>query len=267
MRNHIQVLSSREVHQGNLVRLREDRVVLPKGTEALYEYVEIKHGSSTLALEDNGDVWLVREWKYAIDRPSLEVVSGGIEPGEDPFDAARRELQEEIGIAAKELIPMGHVDPFTTMLRCPNYLFIAKGLTKVERDPEEAEVMEIVRMPLREAARLVMTGEITHGSSAVLILKAAAIPPATVGLLVNGDNHFIVRGPKPDPTTALALVQHWSMIRIGQTTPPELEPWTISTREFRENLTWATIVPGDSPISQAVRQLLTELKDRGILVS
>jgi len=172
MNNPIRRISSREIHRGNLVHLREDSVVLPRGTETVYEYVEIKSGSSTLAIEDNGDVWLVREWKYAIGRPSLEVVSGGIEPGETPADAARRELREEIGMEARELIPLGHVDPFTTMLSCPNYLFVARGLTPVDRNPEEAEIMEIVRTPLAEAARMVMDGEITHGSSCVVILKA-----------------------------------------------------------------------------------------------
>ena len=172
MENPVRLISSRQIHEGNLVRLREDRVVLPQGTEALYEYVEIKHGASTLAMEDNADVWLVREWKYAVARPTIEVVSGGLEPGEDPVDGARRELREEAGLAAHEFIPMGHVDPFTTMLRCPNYLFIARGLSVVPHEREEAEIMEILRVPLTEAARMVMDGEITHGSSCVLILKA-----------------------------------------------------------------------------------------------
>ena len=175
MLNHIRRIDSREVYRGNLVRLREDFVILPQGTRATYEYVEIKNGSSTLAVEDNGDVWLVREWKYAIDRPSLEVVSGGIEPGEEPLDGARRELREEAGLTAAEWMPVGFVDPFTTMLRCPNHMFIARGLTAVEWDPEEAEIIERVRMPLQEAVELVMSGGITHGTSCVLILKAAVL--------------------------------------------------------------------------------------------
>jgi len=85
-----------------------------------------------------------------------------------------------------------------------------------------------------------------------------------VGILVHGDNHFIVRGPVPDRATARALVRHWSVIQIGAATPPALHQWSISSREFRENLTWAVIVPGDGEISRAVAALLAELSNRGI---
>jgi hypothetical protein len=88
----------------------------------------------------------------------------------------------------------------------------------------------------------------------------------TVGILVHGDNHFIVRGPLPDPEVALALVRHWSLIQIGGTTPPSLNRWRIVSREFRENLEWAIIVPGDAEMSPAVATLLGELSARGITV-
>jgi len=175
MENPIRRTASRWVHQGRLVRLREDSVVLPKGTADTYEYVEIKHGSTTLAVEDNLDVWLVKEWKYAVARHSLEAVSGGIEPGEDPVAAAHRELREEVGLTARELIPMGFVDPFTTMLNCQNYLFLARGLEHVGHAHEEGELIEVVRMPLKEAVAKAMAGEITHGTSAVAIFKAAGL--------------------------------------------------------------------------------------------
>ena len=86
------------------------------------------------------------------------------------------------------------------------------------------------------------------------------------GILVHGDNHFIVHGPLPDRDTALALVRHWSIIRIGVATPPVLDQWHIVSREFRENLEWAVIVPGDSEISPAVAKLLDELSERGITI-
>ena len=87
-----------------------------------------------------------------------------------------------------------------------------------------------------------------------------------VGILVDGDNHFIVRGPMPDRDVAHALVRHWSIIQIGSTTPPALEPWQIVTREFRENLEWAVIVSGDREPSPAVSILLQELSARGITI-
>ena len=87
-----------------------------------------------------------------------------------------------------------------------------------------------------------------------------------VGILVHGDNHFIVRGPLPDRDVARALIRHWSIIQIGATTPPSLEGWRISTKEFREDLEWAVIVPGNNEISPAVTQLLDEMSARGITI-
>ena len=89
---------------------------------------------------------------------------------------------------------------------------------------------------------------------------------AMTGILVHGDNHFIVRGPLPDCVSALALARHWSLIRIGAATPPELARWSIVTREFRENLEWAVCIPGDADTSPDVRQLLGELAARGIAI-
>ncbi len=94
-----------------------------------------------------------------------------------------------------------------------------------------------------------------------------------------GDNHFIVRGPRPSHATAIALAREWSVIQIGSNTHsapsargPARRPvlrsalaaWTISTREFRENLEWAIAIADEGPPSPAVAQLLDELRARGI---
>jgi hypothetical protein len=87
-----------------------------------------------------------------------------------------------------------------------------------------------------------------------------------IGILVHGDNHFIVRGPQPDRETAVRLACNWTIIQIGRSTPVDLQAWSISTREFRENLEWAVIVPGDGETSSAVIQLLDELSARGVTI-
>jgi hypothetical protein len=87
-----------------------------------------------------------------------------------------------------------------------------------------------------------------------------------IGLLVCGDNHFIVRGPVPDRAAALALARHWSIIQIGQTTHSSLRNWSIVTRAFREDLEWAVVVPGDGKVTPGVAQLLQGLSARGITI-
>jgi len=87
-----------------------------------------------------------------------------------------------------------------------------------------------------------------------------------VGILVHGDNHFILSGPEPDEAGALALARHWSIIQIGDQKSLSFEQWQIRTKEYRENLEWAVVVPGDEDISPAVSQLLAELSARGIAV-
>jgi hypothetical protein len=87
-----------------------------------------------------------------------------------------------------------------------------------------------------------------------------------LGILVHGDNHFIVQGPSPSPDIALALVRHWSLIEIGAKTPLALDQWQIISRALREDLEWAVVVPGDSEPSPAVIILLAELSARGIAI-
>jgi hypothetical protein len=87
-----------------------------------------------------------------------------------------------------------------------------------------------------------------------------------LGILVHGDNHFILSGPVPDDAEALAMARHWSIIQIGDQRPLSFDRWQIRTKEFRENLEWAVVVPDDRDSSPAVSQLLAELAARGITI-
>jgi len=87
-----------------------------------------------------------------------------------------------------------------------------------------------------------------------------------VGILVHGNNHFILSGPCPTEGDAMMLARHWSIVQIGEVKSQKFERWEIRNKEFRENLEWAVIVPGDRKISPAILELLTELADRRVAI-
>lgn len=99
-----------------------------------------------------------------------------------------------------------------------------------------------------------------HGESTSVTNNCA------VGILVHGDNHLILRGPKPEEQEVRDLVRWWSVVQIGVEMPEHLRGWVISSKEFRENLSWAVVVAGEGDVSGAVKELLEELQERGIEV-
>jgi 8-oxo-dGTP pyrophosphatase MutT (NUDIX family) len=154
------------------LELSEDRVVRPDGQDGTFATVRMKPGVSVLAINDEGNVYLTSEYRYAIERESIEVVSGGIDEDEPPQVAARRELREELGIEAAQWMDLGLVDPFTSIIHSPATLFLARQLSLVEPEREGTEIIKVLKLNLSEAVRMVMESEITHGPSCVLILKA-----------------------------------------------------------------------------------------------
>jgi ADP-ribose pyrophosphatase len=171
MQNPHGFVSSREVYRNPWMRVREDQVIRPGGERGLFGVVEMKPGATVLALSRDDEVYLVREYKYAVGRASTELISGAIEPRETPLEAARRELREEAGLLASEWIDMGQVDPFTTAVSSPNHLFLARGLSEGERQPDPGEVLHLERKPLDEAVGMALAGGITHAASVILLLK------------------------------------------------------------------------------------------------
>jgi hypothetical protein len=87
-----------------------------------------------------------------------------------------------------------------------------------------------------------------------------------VGILVHGNNHFILSGPAPTEADALALARYFSLVQIGEQKSLQFESWQVRDKEFRENLEWAMVVAGDRETSPGVRQLLQELAARNISV-
>jgi 8-oxo-dGTP pyrophosphatase MutT (NUDIX family) len=167
------VLDSAVQFSNPWITVREDRVIQPNGEEGAFGVVELIPGVSVLPVDDDGIVYLVRVYRYTIDRQSLEALAGGIEDGEDPQEAARRELREEAGIDAAELIDLGMVDQLTEVVVSPDRLYLARGLSFNKPDREETEEIKRVAVPLRQAVEWAYDGTISHAASVVLILKAA----------------------------------------------------------------------------------------------
>ncbi|KAB2381360.1 NUDIX hydrolase [Actinomadura montaniterrae] len=167
-----EVVSSHGVYENPWISVREDRVIHTSGEPGLIGVVTMTDGVTILPITADGRVFLVREYKYALGRPSIELVSGGLDADEAPIAAARRELAEELGLTAREWIDYGHVDPFTSIVRCRNHLFIARDLTEGEATPEPTEHIEPLAMRFDEALQMALDGTITHSATCCLLMRA-----------------------------------------------------------------------------------------------
>jgi len=166
------VIDSKTVYRNPWIDVREDKVIRPDGKDGVFGVVKMKPGITILPVDDQKNVYLTQEYRYAIERETVEAVSGGIDEGENKELAAKRELKEELGITANEWIDLGVVDPFTNAIESPSYIFLAKGLNFSGSNPEGTERIKIVKTPFKQAIKWVMENKITHGATATLILKA-----------------------------------------------------------------------------------------------
>lgn len=167
------IRETKEVYRDPWVRLQRDEVIRPDGRAGSYVVVHLKPGVCVIALDDAENVHLTEEFHYAVGRVTIEGVSGGIDAGEDPEAAARRELQEELGITAARWTEIGRVDPFTANVHSPTRLFLARQLTFGEHAQEGTEQIRRVVMSFAEAISAVERGEITHGPTCVALLRIA----------------------------------------------------------------------------------------------
>jgi len=134
------ILSRDRKYKDEFIEVNEDRVIQPDGKEGKYATVEMKPGCCTLPIDDDGNVYLVKQFRYALGVESLEAICGGVED-EKPIDAARREIKEELGIEAEDLQSLGTAETDTSIVHCPAHFFVAKKLNFKEPEREGVEVM------------------------------------------------------------------------------------------------------------------------------
>lgn len=169
------ILSSAWVYQDPWVQVQRDEVVRPDGQPGTYAVVHIKPGVCVLALDEERNAYLTKEFHYAVGETTIECVSGGRDDQEPALTAARRELREELGIEAENWLDLGRLDPFTASVLSPTQLYLAQELRFVNAAPEGTELIKRVKVSLDNAVDMVMESKITHAPSMALILKAARI--------------------------------------------------------------------------------------------
>ena len=169
------IRSSECRYEDEFVEFWVDDCLRPDGEPAQRAVTRLLPGVAVLAVDAEGLARLVRQFRYAVGKESVEVVQGALEGEEPAAEAARRELKEELGIHAAELTDLGPLDAVTSQVFSPSHLFLARGLTFTEHEREPTELLEPLELPLAEAVRMVMDGEITQGISCTLILKVSRL--------------------------------------------------------------------------------------------
>lgn len=138
----------------------------------LYQVVRHPGGAGVLPLHDDGTITLIRQLRPAVGAHLMEVPAGRLAPGESPETCGRRELAEETGLAARTFLPLGKFHPSPGVFDETIHLFLATGLTQTEAAPERYEEIGTVRIPIEEAWRMAVDGEIRDGKTIVSLLRA-----------------------------------------------------------------------------------------------
>jgi 8-oxo-dGTP pyrophosphatase MutT (NUDIX family) len=165
------IIDTEKKYADEFLELNVDQVIKPDGKTGSYATVQLKSGVAILPMDKEGNVYLTRQFRYAIGKESIEVISGGIEEEGDPMEAAKREAEEEVGILGDEWIELGVFHLETSMIKGPVYLFVVKDLHFTKAHQDSTEDVKPFKKTFQEALQMVMNNEITHGPSCILILK------------------------------------------------------------------------------------------------
>ncbi len=163
------------VFDGKIIRLEHWTVKLPNGSLALREVACHPGASAVVALDDAGNVILVRQYRAPVGRLTLEIPAGKFDhPGEDPLLCAQRELSEETGFTADTWQKLTELETTPGFCNERIHIYLAKGLKQGDTHPDEDEFVATTRMPLSQAVAMVMDGTLRDGKTALAIMMAAA---------------------------------------------------------------------------------------------
>ncbi|WP_189298616.1 NUDIX domain-containing protein [Streptomyces albospinus] len=169
-------MATEVVHCGPFITLNRDSVIRPDGSSGTYEHITIDNAVRVVALDDNDQVALVEDHFYLQQRRVLHLPGGG-SGGQEPKEAALRELEEETGLVAGSMRPLGVIDPLPAATAATTHLFFATDLRAGTVHRDDTEIGMTVRWwKLSEAIEAVRAGRITEAGSVAALLLAASVP-------------------------------------------------------------------------------------------
>lgn len=167
--------TSSVVYENPWIKVSHEEVITPKGTDGIYGVVHFKNMAiGVVPIDAEGNTWLVKQSRYTLNQYTWEIPEGGCPEGESPLAAAKRELEEEVGVTASqwEELMVLHTSNSVTDEFCT--VFIARDLAPGVQHLEATEDIEVKKLPLAEAIAMVKRGEITDAISVAALLRIAA---------------------------------------------------------------------------------------------
>lgn len=168
-------LEGQTIYQGRIITVKQDTVRLENGKTAKREVVQHPGGAAIVPVGANGEVYMVRQYRYPMGRELLEIPAGKLEPGENPRTAAIRELEEECGLTAENIVDLHPVYPSVGYDTEVIHMYLATGLKETQCHPDEDEFLDRLSYPLDTLVDMALRGEICDAKTVAGILKAKLV--------------------------------------------------------------------------------------------
>lgn len=170
--NPWKTLKSEQVYESGWIKVVKHDCLNPADKPAIYSVVNFKNlAIGILPLDDLDHTWLVGQWRYPINEYSWEIPEGGGPIGIDPLESAKRELKEETGIIATDFSEIMRLHLSNSATDELAIVYLAKGLSFENSEPEESEILQIKKVHINEAFSMVEKGQITDAISVAAIMK------------------------------------------------------------------------------------------------